>query len=57
MTAPDPVITLFRRGGTIQDDAAALATADPKGVDPNIGKQHDKLYDRQSKIERLAGVS
>ena len=52
MTAPDPVVTLFADWGTLQDEAAALGKADPEGVDPRVGKQHDELYDRQSAIER-----
>ncbi len=52
MTAPDPVVTLFAEWGAIQDEAAALGKADPEGMDAQVNKQHDKLYDQQSAIER-----
>ena len=48
----DPVVTLFAEWGGIQDEATALHKTDPEAVDPHIGKQQDKWYDRQSAIER-----
>ncbi len=51
-SVPDPVVTLFAEWGAIQDEASALGKTDPEGTDPDIGKQHDELYDRQSEIER-----
>ncbi len=52
LTKPDPVVTLFAEWGAIQDEAAALGKADPEGMDAQVNKQHDKLYDQQSAIER-----
>lgn len=49
---PDPVVTLFAKWGTLQDEALALHKTDPEAVDPHIEKKRDELYDRQSAIER-----
>ena len=51
MTEPDPVVVLFAKWGTLQDEAITLEKADPEGEDSALDDQREELALRQNGIE------
>ncbi len=50
MTEPDPVVTLFSRWGTIQDEANALSAANPEAKTGELNDRWEAALDRRDVV-------